>query len=424
MSVPPPYPLIEGFWIRNYKSLKQVAVGSSFQQSVMMDLESDIVPYELTPLTVFVGESGVGKSTVLDAFSFIADCLELGLDEAVQHRGGYDAIYTRGGQGPITFGVVFRYCLDPSPLTYVLNIDRLPNTNKAYVETEAILYREAEGGQHKPVLFFQNGEKSARHIRTWHNASGAAINQLKNTNQKTLALGLLAKYEDIPDIPQFKQYLSQYFVANFSTGNAAGLSPSQFKFAQAENLATDLKRVKEKHPTEFTGILDVIAKRIPGVERLEYKVLESGRAVLSVYHKGESTPIYPFQMSEGDLRLLSHLTLLEDPIPARLVGIEEPAAYIGRKHIMSFIEGLQHYIRELGGTQFFITTHSNTFIDQMDPTEVWLFCKDKNGNIQASRCLDELQFQGVDLNSIGPFWWTDYIYRNNTFGSKVLLYKN
>ncbi|MDR3182343.1 MAG: hypothetical protein LBT89_05370, partial [Planctomycetaceae bacterium] len=59
-----------------------------------------------------------------------------------------------------------------------------------------------------------------------------------------------------------------------------------------------------------------------------------------------------------------------------------------------------------------MTTHNNVLLDQLDPTDVWLLYKDADGNLQTSRCLDELQFQGVDIDSIAPYWWTDYIYRN------------
>jgi hypothetical protein len=82
----------------------------------------------------------------------------------------------------------------------------------------------------------------------------------------------------------------------------------------------------------------------------------------------------------------------------------------------------------MGGTQFFLTTHSNVFLDQMDPTDVWILYKDTLGDIQATRGIDELQFSNVDLNTVGPYWWSDYLYRNdNAFlggNSGVLALKN
>jgi predicted ATPase len=107
---------------------------------------------------------------------------------------------------------------------------------------------------------------------------------------------------------------------------------------------------------------------------------------------------------------LSHLTLFEDPIPTPLLGIEEPASYMGHSQIMAFVDLIQHHVRELGGTQFFATTNSNTLIDLVDPTEVWFLRRDEGGSIQASRGLDDLQFLDVDINSVGPYWYSQYIY--------------
>jgi hypothetical protein len=121
--------------------------------------------------------------------------------------------------------------------------------------------------------------------------------------------------------------------------------------------------------------------------------------------------VHPVQLGEGSLRLLSHLTLFEDPVPTPLLGIEEPAAFMGASQIQAFTKLILYHIRELGGTQFFVTTSNNILIDQIDPTEVWFLTRDAYGSIQVSRGLDELQFLGIDLTSVGPYWYSEYLYR-------------
>ena len=413
MSVPPTYPIIEGFWIRNYKVFRQIAIGSSFQQSVVMDFEGDVVPYELTPLTLFVGDSSTGKSTILDVFSFLADCINRGINDALVSRGGFESVYHFGGAGPISIGIVYRPCGEPRSLTYILNIDHDQRTHHPFVETEAIIYRDHQpGSQPRPVLLFQNGEKQNRLIQPWVGAHGSALEQVKRTDSTHLALTTLAQFEDLPDIPQFKRYLDKFFISCYANSNAAGLSPPKFKLVPSGNLALDLKRIKDKHAAEFTNILAVIAQRMPGVEKINFEVTESGRTLLSFKVTGHDTIIYPAQLGEGTLRLLSHLTVFEDSIPTPLMGIEEPAAFMGHSQIRAFTKLVQHYVRELGGTQFFITTNNNALVDQMDPTEVWFLLRDENGSIQMSRGLDELQFLGVDLNSVGPYWYSEYLYRD------------
>ena len=438
MSMPPHYPLIEGFWIRNYKAFRQIAVGSSFQQSVVMDFEGDFVPYELSPLTIFAGDGGTGKSTFLDAFAFLADCINFGIRTALTNRGGFDAIYHRGGTGPISIGVVYRPCAEKQTLTYILNIDFNRHTQAPFVETEAIIYRDHQpGSRPRPFLLFQNGTKQSRSVQPWVGATGFDISAVKRTDSQHLALAALAQFEDIPDIPIFKYYLSNFFVSCYISSNASNLSPPEFKGSLGKdpfgasavfsgtslqdtktrasgNLALDLKRVRDKHPAEFEEIMDEIAKKLLGIEKINYSVNESGRSILSFNIPGHDTIIYPAQLGEGTLRLLSHLLSFEDPIPTPLLGIEDPAAFMGQSQILAFARFIQNHILEMGGTQFFATTNSNTLIDQMDPTDVWFLMCGDDGGIQTTRGIDELQFLGIDLDTVGPYWYSEYLYRELT----------
>lgn len=60
-------PLIEGFRIRNFRTLKDVQLGK---------LWNDRDKQPLTPMTVVIGQNGVGKNSLFDAFGFLADCLK------------------------------------------------------------------------------------------------------------------------------------------------------------------------------------------------------------------------------------------------------------------------------------------------------------------------------------------------------------
>ena len=60
-------------------------------------------------MTAVIGKNGVGKSTLFDAFGFLADCLKIGVEEACDSRGrgGFERIRSQGQKGPIEFQVYY-----------------------------------------------------------------------------------------------------------------------------------------------------------------------------------------------------------------------------------------------------------------------------------------------------------------------------
>jgi len=64
----------------------------------------------LTPFTVVIGKKGVGKSTLFDAFGFVADCLSTDVETAcdAKQRGGFERMRSLGTVAPIQFEIYFR----------------------------------------------------------------------------------------------------------------------------------------------------------------------------------------------------------------------------------------------------------------------------------------------------------------------------
>ncbi|MCG6404049.1 AAA family ATPase, partial [Vibrio fluvialis] len=86
--------LIEGLRVKNYRALKDVLLGRTIN-------DRDASP--LDPLTVVIGRNGTGKSSLFDAFGFLADCLTFGVEDACYRgeRGGYERLRSYGQDGPI-----------------------------------------------------------------------------------------------------------------------------------------------------------------------------------------------------------------------------------------------------------------------------------------------------------------------------------
>jgi len=111
---------IEGFRVRNYRALRDITLGRLWN---LRDREA------LTPLTSVIGKNGVGKSTLFDAFGFLADCLRLGVEEAcdTRGRGGFERIRSQGVSEPLQFDIYYKEDNQSRPITYeiAIDIDRL-----------------------------------------------------------------------------------------------------------------------------------------------------------------------------------------------------------------------------------------------------------------------------------------------------------
>ena len=87
---------IEGVQIKNFGPLRDIVMGKTLNYQ-----QGD----SLGNVTAIIGPSGNGKSTLADAFGFLADCLEMGVEEAcdTKNRGGFQQIRSQGVEEPVKF---------------------------------------------------------------------------------------------------------------------------------------------------------------------------------------------------------------------------------------------------------------------------------------------------------------------------------
>ena len=121
---------IEGIRIKNYRVLKDITLGKLWNTPGVA---------ALTPMTAVIGKNGVGKSSLFDAFGFLADCLKLGVEEACDERGrgGFQRIHSQGSITPIEFEIYYREEPRDRPITYELAID-IDNSGRPYVARERL----------------------------------------------------------------------------------------------------------------------------------------------------------------------------------------------------------------------------------------------------------------------------------------------
>lgn len=177
----------------------------------------------LNNVTTIIGASGNGKSTLADAFGFLADCLDLGVEVACdeKNRGGFDQIRSQGVKEPICFELYYRETSNTKPITYELHID-IDVSGRPYVKEERLRQRVQKRGRPLSFLHIQNGKGYAYEGKEGgEDDEGRIIVSGKKTEVELsdirklgiVTLGAMKQYERIE---RFLNFLKSWYLCYFS----------------------------------------------------------------------------------------------------------------------------------------------------------------------------------------------------------------
>ena len=432
---------IEGFNIKNYGVLKDTTLGKLWNTQKNRPL---------TPMTVVIGKNGTGKSTLFDAFGFLADCLKLGVEEAcdARGRGGFDRIRSQGTGGPIEFQIYYRQDSKSRPITYELAIDA-DHTGRPYVTQERLGQRRSGQRYGRPFSFLwliegkgvawkgqelapqsddeiavDDGSEMALTLLLTHlDKLVAEINTEESQETETielldkrrLGIATLGALKQHPRISAFREFIEGWHLSYFTPDAARGLplsGPQRHLNDHGDNLGNVVQFMEREHPERFRHILERIAGKIPGIETIDTEISPDRRLLLRFNDKGFKDPFFAQQMSDGTLKIFAYLLLLEDPTPPPFICIEEPE------------NGLYHKLLEILATEFrtnatgrrnppqiFVTTHQPYFVDALSPEETWILEKDSDGFSRIRRASDDAVVRAMveEEFPLGSLWYSNYL---------------
>ena len=424
---------IEGFKIKNFKSLKDITLGR---------LPSCHEQKPLTPMTVVIGKNGVGKSTLFDAFGFLSDCLNFGVEEACDSRGrgGFKNLLTQGAEGPIEFEVYYKETGNTLPITYHLSID-LDESERPHIQTE-LLSQVRKLGLSIKISFFlilTDGKgvawkgKRAGHLTDLEDGgfdalelleainSGNTIKELSESEKeieavelddtRKLGIATLGSLKQHPRIISFRRFIEGWYLSYFTPDAARSLplaGPQKHLNIHGDNVGNVVQFMEREHKERFQAVLDKIAEKISGINKISTEKTKDGRLLLKFNDRGFHDPFYAQQMSDGTLKVFAYLLMLEDPDPPPFLCIEEPENGLYHK----LLESLATEFREhAADTQVFVTTHQPYFVDALNPDEVWILKKGADGFSTIHRASDNLTVTSlVDQElPLGGLWYSDYL---------------
>jgi predicted ATPase len=359
-------PRIEYLRVQNYRALK------------------DIELKELTPLTVFLGPNGSGKSTIFDVFAFLAESFQGGLRKAWDRRGRFKELRTRGSEGNIIFEVKYREKRETPLITYHLEIGE--DAKGPFVAREFLRWKRKHPAAPFNFLDFGRETPGTGEVVTGDMPDeDDTRTEEKLDSRELLAVNTLGQLAKHPRVGALRRFITGWYLSYLSADSTRGVpeaGPQERLSTTGDNLPNVVQYLKEGHEERLNMILQKLAQRVPRLEKVDATVMPDGRLLLQVKDAPFEKPVMAKFASDGTLKMLAYLTLLHDPEPPQLIGIEEPENQLHPRLLPELAEECRV---ASAASQLMVTTHSPFLVNALRPREIWVLFRTEDGFTQARR---------------------------------------
>ena len=373
---------------------------------VFQEVEFNDIP----SFCVIVGANGSGKSTFFDMFGFLRDCLTYNVSRALQSRGGFKEVVSRGHENE-SIEIELQFPLEISGarrlVTYILKIGL--NWGKPIVQREILRYKRGAYGSPFHFLDFSNGKGFAV---TNEEDFTKTEEELERENQTLespdlLAVKGLGQFQRFKAAAAFRQILDNWHVSDFHINMARG-SKDMAGYAEhlstsGDNLQLVANHLYENEPNVFARVIEAMKKRVPGIQDITTIPSPDGRLILGFKDGGFKDPFIDKYVSDGTLKMFAYLILLYDPKPFPLLCVEEPENQLYPRLLEELAEEFRDYSNR--GGQVFVSSHSPDFLNAVELQEVfWLVKKEGFSGVRRARDDEQIVAYMAEGDKMGYLW--------------------
>jgi len=319
---------------------------------------------EMRPLIVMIGANGVGKSSVLDAFSLLAGSAAGDLNAQLSELGGVDNNLTYDKAEKLLMSVemdVPGY----APLCYELHV--VPKGVSYSIEHEVLSQK-----RHPEKPPFKHIDSHYNDIRYFDVDQERLVRPNWDHNPLETSLAQVPKmFQQPEDLRRTLSSATHYHVLDVGPRARVKLpqqmKPSRLPGKDGEDLIPLLYYLRETDPSRFEAVEDALKAAFPAFENLNFPPVAAGMLAMTWKEKNFRKPLYMNQLSEGTLRFLWLAALLQSPGLSTITMIDEPEVSLHPELLSLLAELLREASRR---TQIIIATHSDRLIRFLKPTEV------------------------------------------------------
>ena len=349
------------------------------------------VDLEMRDLVVMIGANGSGKTSFLDAMSMLAASASGKLHESLQSKGGLNEILTRGRAEKLQIGILGK-ALDQESLTYSLAISP---KGLAYEIKQEFLAKHptsvAEISQRVSSII-PDKRISKKYIESY----GLSIKYFQEEDDATLIPNWEHNYletslSQVPKMYQEPENLRKslasctYYGALDVSGTSPirlpqAMRPAKLPGIKGEDLVSCLYDLRESDRDRYEMVESIISAAFPDFERLNFPPVAAGTISMTWKDRNFSQPIYVHELSEGTLRFLWLVALLQSQNLSTITLLDEPEVSLHPE----LLRHLVYLMREASKhTQLIVATHSDRLIRFLAPHEV-LICDLEDGEAKMT----------------------------------------
>jgi len=350
------------------------------------------VSLPVRPFMVLIGANGVGKTSLLEAFSLLSATASGNMNSRLSRFGGIANILTRGKSEEISFFVNMEVP-NHHPLEYELHLS--PVGTGYYISKEIL--SQKRDGYPEP---FRHIDSKDGDIRYYEIEEKRLVRPDWEYNPLETSLSQVPKmFRQPEELRRILSTVTHYHVLDVDSRAPVKLpqlmKPATLPGADGEDLVPYLYYLQESDGNRFEVIADTLRAAFPDFEKLNFPPSAAGVLAMTWKDRKFTKPMYQHELSEGTLRFLWLVSLLQSPTLSTVTMIDEPEVSL-HPELLSLLADLMREASQR--TQLIVATHSDSFIRFLKPEEVVVM------DIEEDGCATATWADNLDLVK----WLADY----------------